>query len=100
MYRSYLIVFQDKTGCYDKPGNLSTVLDNYESMEYTLCRQLCISQEKPIFAVGNDFCACLTNVELASMSSSSSPACITPCGVHDMQKCGDGTVLLAFQTGK
>jgi len=86
-------------GCFEKPETVwsAIVLEHFGSMELTLCRQLCLAEHFTIFLIGHDFCYCANGTDALTPSNSS--ACAVACPVHREQKCGDGSVLWAYETG-
>jgi hypothetical protein len=89
----------DILGCYIKPSNLVPILENYGSVELSLCRQLCIAIGKNITMIGLDFCACATEAELTTLTSTYGAECNFHCSIPKNQLCGNGSTMWAYHSG-
>ncbi|XP_045208225.2 uncharacterized protein LOC123560042 [Mercenaria mercenaria] len=86
-------------GCYEKPSSFLPVLEDFGSVELTLCRQLCVGNGSNITLVGYDFCACATEAELHSFTSTAGAGCEVHCKMPKNQLCGNGSTMWAYHSG-
>ena len=100
LYIASVFYILDKIGCFEIPNTLEPVLSSFNSMELTLCKQLCLSIGEEVAMMTSDSCYCLSRMLLFTMNSSMSRSCWNQCAHHNLQLCGTVDGAVAYSLGK